>query len=246
MMKKNVLILMLISFSIISCAQGIQFDQLQNWTGSGSNVAMFVVDFNDGTDDCFAFGFRFDGNKTAGNMIFDVAFANPELSADIGGGFLNDIIYGSHSGIGGSPYYWSTFVFNGTDWEMNWDGTEENLTDSMFFACSYTDWYQGADSMWYPVELPQNPQPAPSGTGMTEGNPISVVAYPNPFDDILFIVSEDQISYVELFDVQGRLIIAIQPDDKLVTIDACRISSGLYLMKVSTAKGAAIKPIVRK
>ena len=36
------------------------------WVGAGTNEAVLVVDFNDSaTTECWAWGYRFDGNKTA-------------------------------------------------------------------------------------------------------------------------------------------------------------------------------------
>jgi len=214
-------------------AQNIDFSQIQNWTGSGNNVSMLIVDFNDGTTtDCWAFGYRWDGTKTAQDMLNDIAISNADFSVAIGGGFLNDITWGTQIGVGGNPNYWSTFVFNGLAWEMNWDGIGEVLTDSMFFACSYTAWYQGPDSLWYPEDLPENPNPAPSGTGVISIVVPTISIFPNPSADFVSLLSEETISKVEIYNLNGSMVLSMENQSNLTFIDVRTLQSGVYIFRL--------------
>ena len=121
-------------------AQTFDITQVKYWVGSGPDSSVLVVDFQDGTDDpSYAWGFLHDGTATGEDMVSAIAAADPNITADIPGGFLNSFTYGDHAGIGGSPDYWSTW--SGTsvaDMEMNM-GLAEVLYNGSWFGCSYTD-----------------------------------------------------------------------------------------------------------
>lgn len=87
-------------------------DDLLFVTGSGSNQASLVIDFNDGlSSESFAWGYRWDGVASGAGMLLAVAAADPNLSitsfgtAD-SGFFLTQISYfdgvESHSASGGT------------------------------------------------------------------------------------------------------------------------------------------------
>jgi len=241
-MKKLSFIFLLLFGSMYVFPQGIQFSQIANWSGSGQNVAMLIVDFNNGqSPDCFAFGYRFDGSKTAEDMLNDISAANQGFTVNIGGGFLNDITWESNSGIGGSPDYWSTFTFDGTDWLMNW-GITELLTDSVVFGCSYTAWYQ-VDSLWFPVNLPENPVPAASGVDISEFSNPAVQIFPNPVSDFLGIETTADIYKVLVTDISGKTVAFAA--ENLKFIDISHLSAGFYLAVIETAKGKISRQFIK-
>lgn len=153
-MKKTIALIVLSFGFIAGFCQNPDFGKIKFWTGSGSKVAMLVVDFNDGnTNECFAWGYRYEGNNiTAQQMLEDIALADTNLNVGIGGGFLSDLLYLNHSGIGGSPNYWATFTYINQQWQMN-NGLSELLSDSLIFGNSYTDW----DENYNPINVPENP-----------------------------------------------------------------------------------------
>lgn len=245
-MKKMNLFFTVLIFATVSFAQEIQFNQIQNWTGSGDSVAMLVIDFNDGQiNECWAFGYRFDGSKTAADMISEIDSSIEGLLVNSPGGFLNDITYGTQTGIGGSPHYWASFVFQNLSWEMNGDGINEVLTDSMFFGCSYTSWYQGVDSLWYPDFFPENPMPAPSTSELTKFSNAHFIAYPNPVSDIMNIVSDDVIQRVEMIDLMGRPVFTEVYNNEKVSCSFEKISAGIYVVHVVTESGLYTLQIVK-
>lgn len=153
-MKKQFQKLMLALFIFIgSTPLKAQFNlsDVQYWIGSGTDSSILVVDFQDGTwDTSYAWGYLHDGTATGEDMLNDIAAADINFSVNISGGFLNDISYGSHSGIGGTGgFFWSTW--SGTSMAnltMN-VGISEVLVNGGFFACSFTD--------FNPAVIPGNP-----------------------------------------------------------------------------------------
>jgi len=227
-MKKISFFLAAALLSIHAFTQGIEFNQIQNWTGTGSSVAMLIVDFNDGPEDCFAFGYRFDGSKTAYNMLVDIAAATSNFSVNASSSWLNDLTYDTHSGIAGNPTYWMTFTFIDPDWEMN-GGIVEVLTDSMAFGCSYTE--------FSPLILPANPVPAPINVGLDETHIVSVRVYPNPVADQLFLEADEIIQKLVVLDVSGRIVLSQIPAQQHVTINVNDLSSGFYVVTMECISG---------
>lgn len=127
------------------------FSDLQHFIGSGSDTAMLVVDFRDGTpDSSLAFGYVFSGSKTGEDMLNAVAAADVNFSVNISGGFLNDIVYGQHEGIGGSPDFWSTWDGQDTASLSTNMGISTPVQNGDWFALSYTDFTPSADKPGLP------------------------------------------------------------------------------------------------
>lgn len=227
-MKKINLFLFSVVLTTISFGQGIEFSEILNWTGTGDNIAMLIIDFNDSADvECYAFGYRFDGEKTAENMIVDIAENNPLLSVNIGSGFLNDVIYNSQEGVGGSPYYWSSFNFVDTVWISNL-GISEAINDSSIFGFSYTDF----DMVEFlPINKPENPIPATSTANINKFNNLHLKLYPNPTSNFFTIESEIYIDKYEIYDIKGNLI---SNNHNIMSniINVENLKTGLYLIKI--------------
>lgn len=223
-MKTIFTILTIAAFSGL-IAQGISFNELQNWSGSGNKVAMLIVDFNDGSDDCYAFGFRFNGQATAENMLHAISQQNPEFQIIISGGFLMDITYNNHQGLGGNPYYWATFTWINGTWSMNM-GISEPLQDSIIFGCSYTDW----DSLWNPINLPENPKPAPASTSITKYNNSNIFAFYT--ETSICIQADKPLNQIEFFTLSGHLIYSEKTNSNSVCIDTRKINNGIYIIRI--------------
>lgn len=72
------------------------FDDIVHWTGSGSNRAALVIDWNDSSTP-LAWGFRFDGAATGEDMLKAIVIADSRLYAKVQnfsfGGFLHGLGY---------------------------------------------------------------------------------------------------------------------------------------------------------
>lgn len=69
----------------------------------------------------------------------------------------------------------------------------------------------------------------------------TVSIYPNPTTNIVNIKSNSSIKNVELYDVLGKKI----KSTKLTTISLDTFSKGIYIMKITTAKGVITKKITK-
>jgi hypothetical protein len=153
-MRKIILTGALLLTTVLGKAQFTQNDVIY-YVGAGPDTAIIVIDFLDGTEDSsYAWGFVFDASDlvTGGDALAALDLDEAQLSISTGGGFLNDITYNAHSGLGGDPNYWGTWSRTElTDWEMN-AGLPEILEDGEWFGCSYTD--------FEPAIVPGEPLPA--------------------------------------------------------------------------------------
>lgn len=62
-------------------AQMFGFADIQNWTGTGSNEAAVVVDWNDGkTPESIAWGYRWNGTATGLDMLQAIDLADPRFA----------------------------------------------------------------------------------------------------------------------------------------------------------------------
>lgn len=181
-------------------------DDISFWVGSGSKKAVLVIDFNDGANpQCYAWGYRFDGTSvTAEKMIADIDSADHALSMVVMSGFVNDITYLSHEGLGGEPDYFATFSGDGdtAHWTMNFGGSEL-LTDSLWFGMSYTSW----DSTYtIPAFKPGMPVAASPLNGFADIRVFNTIIYPNPVRDFFNILNNVYFDCMQIFDVNGKLI----------------------------------------
>lgn len=70
---------------------------------------------------------------------------------------------------------------------------------------------------------------------------------PNPSSDLWTIsVKDELIVSVQLFDLQGRLLLSQKGNDAVVNIDGSALSSGLYIAKVSTERGTGSIRLIKE
>ncbi len=74
----------------------------------------------------------------------------------------------------------------------------------------------------------------------------SVNVTPNPTKNIVHITSKGNITSVQLFDVQGRILETMTTNDEAVDFDLSQKSSGVYFVKVYTAKGVRVEKLIKE
>lgn len=135
------------------------------YVGEGPDTAYLVIDFLDDTpDSSYAWGYLFDAteDKTGGDMLAAMDADEPTLNVVTGGGFLNEIHYNAHSGVGGDPDFWGTWSkTEETEWESN-EGLGTVLANGDYFGCSYMD--------FDPVIEPGEPLPAYASTKYSDSD----------------------------------------------------------------------------
>lgn len=197
------------------------------WVGSGSQSAALVIDFNDGTNpQCFAWGYRFDGGSvTAEDMIAAIDSADHALNIVSMSGFVSDITYLSHAGIGGNPDYFGTF--NGDGDTSNWTanlGTSMVLTDSVWFGFSYTGW----DSLFNPLLMPGLPVAASPLNGYGEISVFNTIIYPNPVRDVFTIHRFAAFDRMQIFDSNGKRVFESEILDDQTEYSLGSVPAGFY------------------
>ena len=61
--------------------------------------------------------------------------------------------------------------------------------------------------------------------------------YPNPVNNILTVVSQEDINQIEVYDITGKLLETINPQSTEITLDFSSYQEGVYLIKVQTTDG---------
>lgn len=210
-----------------------------NWYyGTGSDTAVIVIDFNEASSgESFAFGYLFNaGITTAEDALVDLNTASDLLDIAIAGGFLNDITYQSYAGIGGAPFYWSTWSsLNNGGWKLN-SGLTEVLSNGSWFGCTY--------SSWSPATFPSTPISESPVSGFEE-NEQAILAYPNPVNDNLWVetVNTDRVI---LYDLQGKVMLDQIVVDAKTTLNLNRLPAGIYQLHLISDNNSRSKKIVKQ
>lgn len=178
-MKQVVLPLWFALLTTVTYAQR-GLPEIDFWTGSGSDTAFFVVDFNDNSDfESYVWGVLFTGTATGNDLIQAVGAADPAFQFVVNNGFLNDITYQQQAGLGGQPDWWSTWSGNDMGGLASNLGLGTAVLPGEIFACSYTD--------FNPATYPDTPVAARNPMGFT-------------FADVTFWVGSGSDSSVLVID----------------------------------------------
>lgn len=81
-------------------------------------------------------------------------------------------------------------------------------------------------------------------TGISENNETGTAIYPNPATDVLNVISENNISKVEIFNVQGQMVKAVNGNVSSLSISD--MNAGVYFVKVTTDQGTATHKLIKK
>ncbi len=217
-------------------------NEITFWIGSGSHSAALVIDFNDANNpQCFAWGYRFDDPATtAEDMIKAIDSVDNALQVSFSGGFLPDISYLSHSGIGGSPDYFASFFGDGdsTNWTMNM-GTSELMTDSAWFGLSYTAW----DTSFNPLYVPGLPVAASPVNGIASLKNAHFSLWPNPVASGNNVVANFDFESANVYDSFGRLVLTTT-ENRNRTIELSGLLNACYNIVFLTNEGNRIQQTI--
>lgn len=76
---------------------------------------------------------------------------------------------------------------------------------------------------------------------------IDVTVYPNPTTDVWNISTNSQIiSLIEVFDMTGKRVIAMQPLSLSSQIDSSVLGSGTYILKITTEKASTTQKLIKQ
>ena len=74
----------------------------------------------------------------------------------------------------------------------------------------------------------------------------SVKIYPNPANDFVNIKASSNINSIEMYDVQGRILMTGLYNEASATLDLSRQSSGIYYLKIKTEEGSKVEKVIKK
>ncbi|MDX1462787.1 MAG: T9SS type A sorting domain-containing protein, partial [Marinirhabdus sp.] len=74
--------------------------------------------------------------------------------------------------------------------------------------------------------------------GVDENNLLNAVVYPNPATDLVFVQSEVEISEIQLISITGQLVKSIQPNGTQAEINIEALSTGVYVVQLTSKEGS--------
>ncbi|MEA3503742.1 MAG: T9SS type A sorting domain-containing protein [Bacteroidota bacterium] len=217
-----------------------EFEDVVYWIGEGENEALFVIDWNDEVvPESMAWGFRWNGDITGEDMMQEIAADDSRLDINIAGGFLNDIIYTSsdvnHSGVAGSPDWWSTWSATATyNWEMN-SGVSAVVNDGDWFGCSY-GFTPAATAPNVPVATPIY------NTGIDAIAKTFMKVYQQ--GDGLRIEADVCFNSIELFNVAGNMVVNMAvANSNSAVVPVNSLAKGVYIVRLISDNSVTTKKI---
>jgi hypothetical protein len=196
--------------------------------GEGTNSAVVVVDFATENEASFAWKLNFNGTLTPQAALQLIADNNASFSLDFNG--ENSIIT------------YETFTDN------NWTAyTGTNLSD--WTVADFTQEIE--NNTWFGISVgdnlrrPYTPIAAPENTASTNhyGN-TSFSVYPNPAIEFFTVTSDSNINAINIFNLSGQKVADLKANSTSETIPTSNLTSGLYLVEISTENGTAVQKVV--
>ncbi len=83
-----------------------------------------------------------------------------------------------------------------------------------------------------------------SNSGFVKDNSISI--YPNPTNSFVNIKSENNIQTIELYDVQGRILVTKMVSSNNEVLDISNKSNGIYFLKITSEIGTKVEKIIKE
>jgi len=112
---------------------------------------------------------------------------------------------------------------------------QQNSLDSIHFANgSYFDLMRNFDNCLAINIIRSNNS---TSTGLSEANNLSITISPNPTSDIFTIQGNDQIEKVELYNLQGQLMLQQKYSSNDIELSVAELTNGLYMVNVQFLNG---------
>ncbi|GAB4279975.1 MAG: hypothetical protein Kow0068_04060 [Marinilabiliales bacterium] len=239
-MKRNSLfVTVFLIFSGVINAQ-ISFNDvnIEGYTGTGQNEAMFIVDFDSdsiGVDSSFAWIVRFDADSISGDSILSkISTDFTDFTYDYSGGFLNNVNYVKNfiTYTNPNPGWFSIIESNdGVNWNWN-NGISDYVENQMWLGVVVmnTSNYDAFINV-------------PLVTNITDVNKPKVKIYPNPGSDKLYIDCENVIE-IKIIDNTGKMIYKSTTSTNIIDIQS--FANGMYKLIISTNNGIICESFIKQ
>ena len=74
----------------------------------------------------------------------------------------------------------------------------------------------------------------------------SIVIYPNPTNKLINIKCDTTIKFIELFDVQGRILVTKMISENSEVLDISDKANGIYFLKITSEKGSKVEKFIKE
>jgi hypothetical protein len=82
--------------------------------------------------------------------------------------------------------------------------------------------------------------------GIANQNAIKMKVYPNPVSETVFVEAEQSIENIEITDNSGRILISRTYSERKASLNISELANGIYFLKLTTAKGTAVRKIQKQ
>lgn len=211
-------------------SQWLDHALITNWIGAGSNESLIVIDFGtteNAIEQSFVFGIKYTGSINAPQALDLIAAEFPTFNYSLSNSNIHEITVGAHQLTNAV----STF-YTGTDLS-NW------ATASAFDSISLND------NQWLGISFgnrrPFMPQDGNSLLGTSEINMIKFSAYPNPTSNYINVEIDEELINVSIYNLLGRKLFSTNRN----SIDISQLSTGTYILEVTSSTGKGVKKILK-
>lgn len=83
-----------------------------------------------------------------------------------------------------------------------------------------------------------------SNSSIIKDNTISI--YPNPTNSVITIKCDSTIKSIELFDVQGRVLLTKMISENSEVLDISDKANGIYFLKITSDKGSKVEKLIKE
>ena len=91
------------------------------------------------------------------------------------------------------------------------------------------------------------PEPEPEDTVGVANYKVAVSLYPNPTTGILTLQdSREPLRRIVIYDIYGNVLQTKEVDANQVELDVSHLAAGLYMIRVETEKGMAVRRFVKR
>ena len=133
----------------------------------------------------------------------------------------------------------------GITWSIQVQPNDTFRGNNIFFFDDNNGWIVGEN---YLPSGTHNVYHTTNGGNFVEENQIpesAINIFPNPTNDNLTIETPENAT-IEILNIEGQIIKAINITDKQTSIDVSDLSNGVYIIKAKTDKGLAVKKFVKE
>jgi len=82
--------------------------------------------------------------------------------------------------------------------------------------------------------------------GVDEFDISQIKVYPNPANDVVNVQSPSVIKSITVYDLQGRLIVAVNPNKQNSELNISHLNTGIYFFSIETEAGTMVRKIMKQ